>query len=80
MPEHLNEPYQQLTAAVERAAARTRTRADVEALVARLDRISVDLAKMAEHIRAERERVGPGDCRLLSELASNARDTAAAQD
>jgi hypothetical protein len=61
MREHLNEPYEKLTAAVEQPAAASQTQADVEVLVARLDRISVDLAKMAEHIRAERERVSPGD-------------------
>jgi hypothetical protein len=73
MPERLNEPYEKLTVAVKQAAAATRTQGDVEALVARLDRISVDLAKMADHIRAERERMRAGD---IAERSQPARCTA----
>jgi hypothetical protein len=69
MPQRLNEPYEKLTAAVAQAAAATRTQADVDALVARLARISADLSKMADRIRAERERVSTADVAVRSESA-----------
>jgi len=49
VPQRLNQPYEK----------RTRTGADVSALAVRLDRIAVELAKMAQRIRAEQERVSP---------------------